>query len=248
MLGSVHSHQDPQELHLRHLLDQRAARADLHSPLSISEFPDSPSVYSHPYFSPRQEYRDETDTSSTFSVPRSRSSSASGLSSSLSSRDILNNTAASILDLEDDTNSSIVSQTAYDEDDESTQEALGDDESHNSRMSMLGPKMRFHSRAPWETGEDTLQEEDEVQEQRPSTSSFRRVRSKASTGEAIMKGLGLGTSNLRSSNASRPSSESSRSQSKPKRSFESTISNSRSALRRVTLIQLQRFFQLTARL
>src|SRR5262245_20058485 len=114
MLGSIHSHQDPHEVHLRHLLDQRAARADIHSPLSVSEFPDSPSVYSHPYFSPRQEYKDETDTvSSAFSVPRSRRSSASELSTSLSSRDILNNTAASILDLDDDSNSSIVSQTAY---------------------------------------------------------------------------------------------------------------------------------------
>src|SRR6266436_5244043 len=49
-----------QDDNLRRLLDQRAARGDTHHTRfpSLTEFSDSPSIYSHPHFSPRTPHPD----------------------------------------------------------------------------------------------------------------------------------------------------------------------------------------------
>lgn len=74
-------------------------------------------------------------------------------------------------------------------------------------MSLLGPKMRYHSKAPWEI-EGPLEEDDE------ETDSI------LSRGKERMN-FGFRD---RSSSVTRPSGESSRSQVNPKRSFETTSS------------------------
>jgi hypothetical protein len=78
------------------------------------------------------------------------------------------------------------------------------------RMSLLGPKMRFHGRAPWEMEEDALQEEEEEQPQQNYDTLL----------SVTMRGLGLSSS--RRGSPSRPSTESARSQVNSHRSFETT--------------------------
>jgi hypothetical protein len=99
------------------------------------------------------------------------------------------------------------------------EDEVADDDDDDTRMSLLGPKMRFHSRAPWETSEDSLQEEDEPEEGVSSS----RGRGMFLKGEGIIKGFGLTSSGLRSSSAGRRSGESSRSQGMPKSSYETTL-------------------------
>lgn len=146
--------------HLRRLLDQRAARAGHGRFPSLSEFSDSPSIYSHAQFSPRPVDRSERDaTGNAFhytvfhpAEPRTP----------MSDRQRLNIPEASSLDLDDDTRSSdsFTTHNEDDEDDSATEEAGGDDpEAH--RVSAYGPKMTVHSRAPWETGEDDTNDTEE---------------------------------------------------------------------------------------
>lgn len=116
----------------------------------------------------------------------------------------------SMLDLNEDPRLSITSSDIYDyddDDDDDTHSASDNADQHLPRMS-LGPKMRFHSRAPWEMDESTLQEEDEP--------DYRSVL------PTSRKGFTFSLS--RCQDDSRPSGESSRSQEKPKRSFETTSS------------------------
>ena len=142
----------------------------------------------------------------------------------MSDREFLNDPAASVLDLDDDHRSSYASSNTYEDDDEPSQDPT---EEENSRISMLGPKMRIHGRAPWEMGEDTLEEGDESDSSGKSRIfGTRRHRKK---GGGVMKGFGLGSSNSRPSLATRPSYESSRSGARSKGSFEtiaSSVSNS----------------------
>ncbi|TFK36841.1 hypothetical protein BDQ12DRAFT_227292 [Crucibulum laeve] len=143
-----------------------------------------------------------------------------------SHRERLNDPAASMLDLDDDPRSSYAPSELYQDqsrssDDENDQE----DDDSLPRMSMLGPKMRFHSRAPWEMDDTSLREEEEEEEEAShsifSSVIFTRAKEKDSGG----KSSGSGSSGSpRVSNASRPSGESSRSQLFPKRSFETTSS------------------------
>lgn len=238
MLRTMNLHNDD---HVRHLIDQRSARTDLHSRYpSVSEYSvrDTPSVYSTQTFSPSLHDRDSeinykglsVNTASSQSYHRPRPAEPRSPMSPLSDRELLNDPSASGLDLEEDYRSSYASSNAYDEDDnEPSQEItdVGDD----SRMSMLGPKMRFHGRAPWEMGEEPLDEGDESD----SSGKSRIFGSKRSRGkgDGITKGFGVGAANSRPSLPSRPSYDSSRTGQRSKGSFEtiaSNVSNSQGAL------------------
>ena len=76
------------------------------------------------------------------------------------------------IDFGDDRSSPSISDT-YDDDDNDDDshsfERHGDKDEPEDRMSYLGPKMRFHSLAPWEMGSDPLDEADEPTES-PKTS------------------------------------------------------------------------------
>ena len=132
----------------------------------------------------------------------------------MSDRERLQNPAASSLDLEDDYRTSYTPSDFYG-DDQDESELVQDDD---SRMSMLGPKMRIHGRAPWEMGEDTLDEGDES-----DSSGKSRIFTKKSFKGKASKGFGMGTS--KPSLPSRPSCESARSGAQSKGSFETISSN-----------------------
>ncbi|KAF9022460.1 hypothetical protein BDZ89DRAFT_1115480 [Hymenopellis radicata] len=147
---------DAHDDHLRKLLDQRTTRADLHSRVpSMSECSvDTPSMYSHAFFSPRpgdKEDDDDRSFMSTSSRPRRVE------------RNRINELAVSMLDLDDDPRSSMASSSTFDDYEEQGEYGDHDDEDDESmpRMSLLGPKMRFHSKAPWELDEGPLMEDDE---------------------------------------------------------------------------------------
>lgn len=109
-----------------------------------------------------------------------------------------NDPTASILDLDDDKRSSITSSDYYGEE---QQPLRNDDDEPLPRMSLLGPKMRFHSRAPWEMDEDGLQEDEQ---------DYDNFLSPAKTSFGF--------------SSPRPSAESARSQVNSRKSFESTPS------------------------
>ncbi|KIM47882.1 hypothetical protein M413DRAFT_15965 [Hebeloma cylindrosporum] len=189
-----------EDRHLHHLIDQRSARADVHGRYpSISEYSDTPSVYSRAFFSPRPSNGADDDHPSPIS-PSHRSLNGSRL----------NDPTASMLDLDDDSRSSFAASDTYDDDHTAYED--GDDNEPRTRISYLGPKMRFHSRAPWEMEDGTLDEEDEPDENPRHFPSFGR-----SNGS---KAIQSGSSSPRPSYATRPSGESSRSYVRPKRSFE----------------------------
>ncbi|KAI0673447.1 hypothetical protein C8Q78DRAFT_968742 [Trametes maxima] len=197
--------------HVRFLLDQRAARADLHGRFpSLSEFSDSPSVYSHPQFSPRPADRSILDGNvQAFRFPQSPRLHSPMLSeprSPITDRERLNIPTASSLDLEDDPRSS--NEYSVRDGDPGSPDEDGDEEI--PRISMYGPKMRFHSPAPWE-------EEDEEDLPRESVDELSK-RSKKK-GEASRKGWGLS----RGTGEPRPSNDSTRS-GRPKQSFETSSS------------------------
>jgi hypothetical protein len=213
----------PHDDHLRHLLDQRSARADINGRFSsVSEYSDTPSVYSH-RFSPVPQDRGEGDFSvRPLNVDTShRYPFSSEPRSPMSDRDLLNDPSASGLDLDDDYRSSYASSNTYDDSNE--QPLSPTDVGEDSRMSMLGPKVRIHGRAPWEMGEESLEEGDESDSSGKSY-AFSIKRSKGK-GDGIMKGFGRGAPSPRPTLASRPSDESNRSRSRSKGSFETTASS-----------------------
>jgi hypothetical protein len=218
---------DAQEDHLRRLLDLRAARADLHGRIpSISEFTDTPSIYSNAFFSPRPLDKPDVEADNSLYEPSCRASIASRSPEPISpssNHEFLGNRAASILELDEDSPSSFPPAVHPYCDEENSrideEEEVDGDEDPDTHMSLLGPKMRFHSRAPWETGEDALREEDEPEEGVPSN----RGRGMFSKGEGIIKGFGLASSGRRSSSAGRRSGESARSQGMSKSSYETTL-------------------------
>ena len=232
----------PQEDHLRFLLDQRAARADLHGRFpSQSDFSDSPSLYSHAHFSPHSQSFDNSDnepsSSSIIYSSHSRMHSAEIRSPSISDRDRLNYPDASTLDLDEDRRSTYDYGPFREEDedilpgDESDpQDGDGDDDTEEHRVSAYGPKMTFHSRAPWETGED------EDDDNKSATIRFKkRSNDKPQKLDQPKRAWGLVS---RTSTDARPSMESLRSQSKPKHSFEtvSSLSSNGGALLYVLLL------------
>jgi hypothetical protein len=207
-------------------LDQRTARADVRFS-SISEFSDTPSVYSRAFFSPITPDKGEVDLPDDC---RFKSfSPQSSACEALSNPDRLNDPAASMLDLDDDPRASFASSDAYG--DEEQDLSHDDDDEPMPRMSLLGPKMRFHSRAPWEMDGDPLQEEDEWENSANHLQSASLARGRIKD-DAVKKGLGLSPSSPRSSSATRPSRESSCSRGKSKTSLETATqtSNPRGAL------------------
>lgn len=192
MLRSINSLPDDHNGHLRNLIDQRNVRADAHG--RLSDFPDTPSVYSHSYFSPESDSRvGYAHSSSTSNVDNGRYEPHT-----------------SILDLTD--NNSFVSQD-YDNAD-STSSEVTDESETTARMSYLGPKMRVHSRAPWE--EEALEE---VDEENVSGGSFLRRHAAKSVASAFSSPRPSFTSSV-----DQQSEDSSISQPATKSSFE-TISS-----------------------
>ncbi|KAG6911535.1 hypothetical protein DXG01_011837 [Tephrocybe rancida] len=113
----------------------------------------------------------------------------------------LNDPSASMLDLDDDPRRSVASD--YDNDDHSRN-------NEDENLSYLGPNLRFHSRAPWETDDAAFDNDDDEE-----TNYAALLPSK--------KAFGF-SSSPRTSNARRPSVESTRSQAKSKQSFETSSS------------------------
>lgn len=207
------------EDHLRRLLDQRTARADLHGRFpSVSDITDSPSIYSHAPFSPRTVERADSDVSSISYVTATherRPSEPRSPASFMSDRQRLNIPHASSLDLDDDPRSSYADTNGHDDDDVSTQEPDNEGDGELHRVSAYGPKMIVHSRAPWETGED---DPEEVAE--PDSAS-KRGGFKFSKGDGNKKSKSAAARNV---SDVRPSVDSVRSQSKPKHSFDTASS------------------------
>ncbi|KAJ3844305.1 hypothetical protein F5878DRAFT_526023 [Lentinula raphanica] len=215
MQRSPKSPVDPHDAHLRRLLDQRATRADLHSRVpSLSDCSDTPSLYSHAYFSPQ---------------PAHFNSSLDEMSSNLASpirseRDRFNDLAVSMLDMDDEPRSSY-SSNEYDDLDGGDQSTIeqhqeeDEDELAMPRMSMLGPKMRFHSKAPWET-DDSFAQQEEDSEDDAETHSIMSSSNRSKGGPARHFRFG----GSKSGNNGRSSRESSRSRRKMKKSFDTTSS------------------------
>ncbi|KAJ6604513.1 hypothetical protein DFH09DRAFT_1122941 [Mycena vulgaris] len=186
-----HERMDPHDDHLRQLLDQRSARTAYILPR---------------FFSPRpNDIHHDTRSLNSYRAPTSPRVP-------LEARSRLNELAESMLDLDDDSRD----PSDEDEDDSDAPDTVdADHESEDTRLSLLGPKMRFHGKAPWEMDGGVLAEEDEPESDHVSN----RGR------DGIRKGLGFRSSSRGTTTSSRPSGESSRSnQAKPKRSFETTSS------------------------
>lgn len=205
MLRSVHSPWDAQD-------DLRSARsyASCHTRFpSISEFSDSPSVYSHAYFSP-----DNRDIEPNTSLYRYDPDSSSQRRPSISNSDYLDDHATSSLDLDDEDVAGISVHTA-DTTDDTENDDEDDDASH--RISVQGPKIRFHSRAPWETGGEDPIDENDSDHSAMSTAFGMKVKSKTAKAD-LMRHFGK-------SSSARPSAESIRSQAQSNGSFEIIAAN-----------------------
>ncbi|KXN83903.1 hypothetical protein AN958_00983 [Leucoagaricus sp. SymC.cos] len=215
MLRAMHS-PDTNDVRLRQLLDERSARADpLGRYSTYSEASDSPSVYSRAFFSPRQTDEPHADAVTTDDYPFNSPTSHHLL------RRPFDDPSSSVLDLGEDVRSSMVLSGAYDHDPQDDKRSLDDDSDEDSlpRMSYLGPKMRFHSRAPWELEEETFQEADETESTGHGSfiGMFTGSRGKAHK-------TGAFSSSRPSTATSRPSVESSRSFLNSKRSFDTATS------------------------
>ncbi len=136
--------------HVRNLLNQRNGHIDGRIS-TISEYSDTPSVYSHSYFSPRPSESGDRHIGYTHATPDIPGKSGGN------ERYEPN---GSVLDLCNDRRTSHASHIHDSGNvDVKDEEADGEREGEIApRMSYLGPKMRFHSRAPWE--EDPLEEGD----------------------------------------------------------------------------------------
>lgn len=124
--------------------------------------------------------------------------------STRSNHERLNDPSVSMLDL-DDPRLSVASDVYDDEQPHPENNDIShDDTSH--RLSYLGPNLRFHSRAPWETDDTTFDDN--------YSSSLLTSPKKAF----------CWSSSPRTIDSHRPSGESTRSQAKSKQSFETTFS------------------------
>ena len=165
--------------HRRHPLHHRARFP------SLTEFPDSPSVYSPAYPSP------DADAHSSFSR--------------LSASEFTDETASTIRSL------------APDDLQDDSDVDVDDDASH--RISLQGPRIRFHSRAPWETDDVTPHGEQSENNAR-SGSIGSKLKGTASGAGSLIRTFTRG-----SSTASRPSVDSARSQVSATSSFAITAGN-----------------------
>jgi hypothetical protein len=198
---------------LRRLLDQRAARADIHHTRfpSLTEFSDSPSIYSHPHFSPRTPHLDSSPPQFDFAIPQYARPAFNAMRSLASA-----STDAHRLD----------GPTTDDglERSPSTESIRPDDEEPaESRMSFLGPTMRFHSRAPWET-EDNISGGVEQEDDARSVIT-KRGRSKT-RGDGFIKGFNRTASAKAATSTARPSIESTISRDRDKISVDSQLAPS----------------------
>jgi hypothetical protein len=142
--------------HLRRLLGQRRAAVHDRVP-SLSEVSDSPSIYSHAFFSPRPTDRADIDGSYDHHKFHTRQPSET-----MSDRQRLAIPGTSSLDLDEDPRNSILSDIPDEElyDGDVATEEAGDEDMEVHRVSTYGPKMTVHSRAPWETEDGELEEPD----------------------------------------------------------------------------------------
>ena len=201
----LRSPQDAHLDHLRGLLDQRSTRADIRGRFSaISEYSDTPSVYSRPFFSPRSSSDnggEHQNSSSPDSAIQSHPDRIDDYTSSMLDLDYLDGDSRSLAPSLEKIN---IDDTYEDGDDDSA-----------TRLSYFGPKMRFHSRAPWELDDDTLEEDAGTEDGHlpfQSILPFRGNGAKCATSSS---------SSPRPSYTNRPSGESSRSRVPPsKRSFD----------------------------
>lgn len=196
MLSSVQAGQNTHDDYVKQLLDQRTARTDFRFS-TPSDFSDTPSVYSRSFFSPRPHNGGPVSPVNGYT-----------------SHDHITPVNLASLDPDNINDSSLGPNRAAVHENHEAEEDL--DVESMSHISMLGPKMRFHSRAPWETGEDTLCEGDETVSQLecPAKSRFFNfVPSSPRIGNLV----------------GRPSVESTRSEVARKMSMESTASKGRSS-------------------
>jgi hypothetical protein len=183
-----------QEDTLRHLLDQRAARADIHHTRfpSLTEFSDSPSIYSHPHFSPRPPHLDSSPPRFDFAIPQYARPAFNPMRSLASSSTDAHSLDGSTTDARIERSSS-------------PESIRPEDEESESRMSFLGPTMRFHSLAPWETEDNTsggVEQEDDAR-------SFVTKRGRSKTrGDGFIKGFNRTASAKAATSTARPSIES----------------------------------------
>ncbi|KAF8271453.1 hypothetical protein EI94DRAFT_1797184 [Lactarius quietus] len=183
-----------QQDNLRRLLDQRAARADIHHARfpSLTEFSDSPSIYSHAHFSPRPPHCDSSSPQFDLAVPSQYARpSLEGMRSFAASPTSVH--------------SADPTMGVHQERSHSPESVPSEDEEPDPRMSFLGPTMRFHSPAPWET-EEAVKEEAGDQEDDARSVLSKRGRSKT-RGEGFMRNFGR-VAPAKSTSAARPSVES----------------------------------------
>ncbi|KAL5534341.1 hypothetical protein ACEPAG_803 [Sanghuangporus baumii] len=214
--------------HVRALLDQRAQRADVPPPptrMSIfSDRSDSPSLYSHFDNNP---YRNTPTTP----VPRFNRYNEDhdyhdrhDVYPPLSPKERLADPNASSLDLSEDTDAYSESGSRIVDTEDDSNLVPDEDEDPETRLSLMGPKMRVHSRAPWEEDEGSLSDGDSDIGGNDNASVFSGKKA------GLMRGLGFGSK----SPAPRPSFDSGMPV-KGKHSFETTTntvasSTSRSAI------------------
>lgn len=159
---------------------------------SLTEFPDSPSVYSHVYHSPDADVRSDTTSFSDYS---------------------------GCLEFDDETTSTIRSLSTEDVQDDSDVDDCTDDASH--RISLQGPKIRFHSRAPWETDDVVPHGEESDNSSRSATIGIgSKLKGKASRADNLIRTFTRGSSIV-----SRPSVDSACSHVSGTSSFEVTAGN-----------------------
>ena len=212
-----------QDDNFRRLLDQRAARADIHHTRfpSLTEFSDSPSIYSHPHFSPRTPHPDSSPPQFGFAFPPPQ----------YAARPVFNATMRSLASSAATTDTQQQQQHGLDgrnsdvhllKGSTSLESMQAEDEELESRMSFLGPTMRFHSLAPWET-EDNITE---GVEQEDDARSFVTKRGKSRTrGDGFIKGLSKPAS-AKATSTARPSIESTISRDKVSLDSQTAPSNS----------------------
>lgn len=187
-----------QEDNLRRLLDQRAGRADIHHARipSLTEFSDSPSIYSHGHFSPRPSHLDSSPPQFNFAIPPHYAQPSFEAVRSFSP------SAIGIRELGTD---GVTPTTNTRRERSTSPESIpSDDEEPVPRLSFLGPTMRFHSPAPWETEEAITEGGDQEDDARSLVT--RRSRSKT-RGDGFIKNFGR-TAPAKATSAARPSLES----------------------------------------
>jgi hypothetical protein len=180
MLASLHPNSPTTDQTVKDLLDHRArASHTRYTSVSFSQRSDSPSIYSRGDCSPSAPYMPRGDWPVRSGYPMSVTGqhhsafddAEEGLRP-LSPASSLSHDDQSAPTVDDDDGTSFISAPTpkpavhpraipsreLDPDFESPPAEEGEED---PRMSMLGPKMRFVSRAPWEMGDDDLVEEDE---------------------------------------------------------------------------------------